>query len=188
MKEAIRKSQAKRRAELRLREYIDVPGSKSCCRCKVEKPSSLFGFLKQSPDGLRAYCKPCENEWAMAKYYRDIDSSRANGRIHALAGYHRRPDAKAKARTNNANRRAREQAAEGRHSIADIRRLLEAQRFCCADCGKSIKDGYHVDHVVPISKGGSNWPTNLQILCPTCNISKGDRDPIEHAQKIGRLL
>ena len=33
-----------------------------------------------------------------------------------------------------------------------------------------------VDHVVPQSRGGSDHPDNLQLLCPNCNRIKGDRD------------
>ena len=33
-----------------------------------------------------------------------------------------------------------------------------------------------VDHVVPRSRGGSDHPENLQLLCPNCNRIKGDRD------------
>ena len=33
-----------------------------------------------------------------------------------------------------------------------------------------------VDHVVPQSRGGSDHPENLQLLCPNCNRIKGDRD------------
>lgn len=38
--------------------------------------------------------------------------------------------------------------------------------------GKKI----HIDHIIPISSGGTNDPTNLQILCDDCNLKKGNRN------------
>ncbi|MDA1909452.1 HNH endonuclease [Bacillus cereus] len=32
-----------------------------------------------------------------------------------------------------------------------------------------------IDHIVPLNRMGNNDPTNFEILCQTCNISKGDR-------------
>jgi 5-methylcytosine-specific restriction endonuclease McrA len=34
------------------------------------------------------------------------------------------------------------------------------------------EQSYHIDHMIPLSRGGSNWPSNLQLLCPRCNLSK----------------
>lgn len=74
----------------------------------------------------------------------------------------------------NRNRFALRRNAEGTHSAEDIQKLLERQSNLCNGCQITLTK-YHVDHIHPISKGGSNWPTNLQILCPTCNTSKGNK-------------
>ena len=34
---------------------------------------------------------------------------------------------------------------------------------------------FHIDHVVPTAKGGSDEEANLQLACPSCNLSKSDR-------------
>jgi 5-methylcytosine-specific restriction endonuclease McrA len=72
-------------------------------------------------------------------------------------------------------RRARKRLAGGHYTGSDITELLEKQSGCCAYCGVSLVDGYHIDHVVPISRGGSNWPENLALACPRCNDSKGSK-------------
>ena len=90
------------------------------------------------------------------------------------------------------NRRARVKKSEGRHTASDVSRIFESQRGLCANCEirllKSGANKFHVDHIVPISKGGSNWPDNLQCLCPTCNRRKSAKLPDEWAAQNGRLL
>lgn len=87
------------------------------------------------------------------------------------------------------NRRARKKAASGVHTAADIEAIRVAQRNKCAYCREPLpKRGWHVDHVIAIIRGGSNDRRNLQITCDFCNESKGARDPIDHAQKIGLLI
>jgi hypothetical protein len=85
-------------------------------------------------------------------------------------------------------RRARERGAEGKFTNDEIKTLFERQRGKCAYCHKSIGKGYHIDHVVPLARGGTNWITNLALACARCNITKGATDPIDFARRIGRLL
>jgi 5-methylcytosine-specific restriction endonuclease McrA len=42
----------------------------------------------------------------------------------------------------------------------------------------------HVDHFFPISKGGKHSVENLVISCPSCNCSKGAKDPFEFIRKL----
>ena len=91
-------------------------------------------------------------------------------------------------KVNSHRRRARLQAAEGSHDANDIKKIYTAQKGKCACCRKMVGDDYHVDHITPLSRGGSNWPDNIQILCAPCNLSKGAKDPIQFMQSIGRLL
>lgn len=76
----------------------------------------------------------------------------------------------------------------GEHSVDDIRRILSAQRERCAICRCRLGQKFHIDHIIPIARGGDNTPRNLQILCPPCNLSKGSRDPLDHMRQLGRLL
>lgn len=69
-------------------------------------------------------------------------------------------------------RRARLRGADGSHTASDILRLFDRQQGLCAACATDIQDGYHVDHMMPLSRGGSNSPENLQLLCQSCNCSK----------------
>lgn len=82
------------------------------------------------------------------------------------------------------NRRARERGAEGRLSPGLIERLMHAQSGRCATCKTDVAgpDNHHfflrkfdLDHIVPLSRGGTNLDSNIQILCRPCNRRKGSR-------------
>ena len=51
--------------------------------------------------------------------------------------------------------------------------LFLFQQGKCALCGDELGKGFHVDHVIPFSKGGVTELENSQALCPTCNLKKG---------------
>lgn len=85
-------------------------------------------------------------------------------------------------------RRTRLQQSEGHFTRADIDRLLKLQRCKCANCAASLKKGYHIDHRIPVAKGGSNHPSNIELLCKRCNLAKAAKLPHEFAQEQGRLI
>ena len=53
---------------------------------------------------------------------------------------------------------------------------LKKQNFQCQSCGATVEDGakLEIDHIKPVSKGGTNDPDNLQVLCKDCNLGKSD--------------
>lgn len=88
----------------------------------------------------------------------------------------------------NRNCKARRKGAEGKFTNDDVKNIFNRQKGKCINCLKNIAKEYHVDHVIPIKLGGTNWPNNLQLLCPTCNLKKNAKHPIKWAQEQGRLL
>jgi hypothetical protein len=86
-------------------------------------------------------------------------------------------------------RRARKVAAGGSYDADDLAAILEAQNFCCSYCSADLrKVKKHIDHIMPLARGGSNDKSNLQYTCNSCNCKKRDKDPIAFAREIGRLL
>lgn len=60
----------------------------------------------------------------------------------------------------------------------DIRyNVLKRDNYTCQICGATAKDGVklHVDHIIPVSKGGKTVMSNLQTLCDRCNLGKGNK-------------
>jgi 5-methylcytosine-specific restriction endonuclease McrA len=77
----------------------------------------------------------------------------------------------------------------GRLSVGISEKLFTLQRGRCATCEVKLeKTGHHIDHVVPLSRGGKNSDDNVQLLCPTCNMKKGATDPIVWANRNGKLI
>jgi 5-methylcytosine-specific restriction endonuclease McrA len=82
-------------------------------------------------------------------------------------------------------RRARVLNAGGSHTAHDVELQFKMQNGICWWCDKPVGDDYHVDHRIPLTRGGSNAAENICISCPTCNLSKKNKLPQEWN---GRLL
>jgi hypothetical protein len=56
-------------------------------------------------------------------------------------------------------------------------KVKERDNYTCQQCGKYMPDGVglHIDHIIPICKGGKSVISNLQVLCSKCNGTKGGR-------------
>lgn len=57
-------------------------------------------------------------------------------------------------------------------------RVFERDNYACVYCG-AIGVALECDHVVPVSRGGSNRQDNLATACVMCNRDKRDRTAIE---------
>jgi 5-methylcytosine-specific restriction endonuclease McrA len=87
------------------------------------------------------------------------------------------------------NRRAQKISNGGKLSPGLEAKLLAFQKNRCAICRASLKKtGYHLDHIIPLSRGGKNIDSNTQITCPTCNLEKNSKDPIQFMREKGFLL
>ncbi len=71
--------------------------------------------------------------------------------------------------------RARYAQASGSHTADDIRAQYEKQEGRCFYCRMELNGRYQVDHMVPLSRGGSNDPDNLCCACAFCNSRKGKK-------------
>ena len=57
----------------------------------------------------------------------------------------------------------------------DIERKMQEQNFKCGICGEPLDSNYHLDHILPVSKGGASTYENLQVAHSTCNLAKRDK-------------
>lgn len=171
---------------------------RSCSRCKSVSRAARRKYLRQTDETERFK----HNAYSRAQYWGDTNRRTRSAELHQerkirdpdYMGNRRAYSRKRKkenpepSRADTRNRRARLRNSEGSHTANDVSRILVLQRNLCAYCRVSLSSGYHVDHIKPVSQGGSNWPKNLQCLCGDCNRRKSDKDPLTFARENGLLL
>ena len=78
------------------------------------------------------------------------------------------------------NRRARIEGNGGSYTTDELNALMVSQGYSCFYCDKpffhnTLDTKVHIDHMTPISRGGSNDISNIALSCPHCNLSKNAR-------------
>ena len=161
--------------ELRQRlELKKLSPVKECVKCGEIKPKSEFFKAKGNLDGYDNRCKECEK--LRLRKERDMQPK-----------VHRTPEEiRIRKKLQKHKRRFREQ--QGKIKPSEIRELKIKQNNRCYWCSTSIAKTYQIDHYYPLSKGGEHLIDNIVLACPHCNMSKHDKDPIDFANKLGRLL
>jgi len=115
--------------------------------------------------------------------YKDLEKSREFTRRWARNN----PD---KLHAKRQRGRAIKSKAKGNFTAKEFRDLKQAYNNCCLRCGRNEEELKTLglvlspDHVVPLSKGGTNYIFNIQPLCHSrkrgssggCNNSKGTKD------------
>lgn len=131
----------------------------------VSKVKERYKKWQQSPMGkitLKKYRKSERNQAYRRKYENE---------------YSKRELPKAKDRVFVARRRAnRISTSDGTVTFKRLEQLLKKQNYECNLCHKSFRQiKRHLDHIVPLSKGGTHTIKNVQWLCYVCNISKSNK-------------
>jgi 5-methylcytosine-specific restriction endonuclease McrA len=95
-----------------------------------------------------------------------------------------------KKRFTNMRYKARKIEAEGSHTFGEWEHLKKQYGYICPMCGKNEPDiKLTEDHIIPLSKGGSDNIENIQPLCVACNTRKHTKtikfDPIDNSLNQG---
>jgi len=117
---------------------------------------------------------------AMAREWRRNNPERVKAQRHLRS--------QAVRNANENARRARKRGAGGVYTSKDVARIFELQRGKCPVCRVTLDSKFHRDHIVPLARGGTNHPDNIQLLCAHCNQTKHARDPYTFMQSRGFLL
>lgn len=168
----------------RVRVKIPVDGKYRCSKCGRILPVESFHRSSDRASGLAPQCRECVKErvdrWAEnnadrrrlnAKRYRDANPEVAK---RAMVKYRKTERAARKARQYVAARRARKKA----QFVEDVdsRVVYKRDKGICGICGDLVaRDNFHVDHIVPLARGGEHSYANVQVAHPGCNCRKRDR-------------
>lgn len=180
--------------------------TKICSRCGIKYPATPEYFNRDSrkKDGITNPCKKCYStyrkgirntfngreksaryarKWRRANPIKNATKQRNWKKRHpeVYKAINLREHQKNRERYkiyHRINQRKR-RAGYGEHTEEDINRMYQNQHGKCYYCGKKVGISYHVDHVIPVSRGGSNSPDNLVIACAHCNRTKSFRMPHE---------
>ena len=139
------------------RRYYREHTAQECARIRA--------WRKNNPEKMRAN-REKKREWDLRYRQRNREKLVERKRIWSQAN----PE---KVKAIRAKRRAREKGAIGHFSAAEWLTLKErygGECLCCGNAEPGVK--LTVDHVMPLSRGGSNNITNIQPLCLPCNVSK----------------
>lgn len=198
-------------------EFNKVNGKpRSRCRIcdnkfKVRNPETVKAYqsrpeVKQRRKGIkdRFYSKLLNNpdrlekELEYRRAYRKKPEVQARNREHN-ANFLSKPENQEKARANTIAwrknnpdqvryqsqvKRVRKLNAEGSYTLEQWQTLLSFFD-CCPKCKK--QKVLTVDHIIPLSKGGTNFLDNLQPLCGSCNSGKNNHVIIDYRPRSARL-
>jgi hypothetical protein len=73
-------------------------------------------------------------------------------------------------------------------TIARRNEIYQRDQMSCYICNKQLlKNNFHLDHIIPHSRGGTSEPNNLAVSCSKCNQAKGDKIGITQLLKLSQL-
>ena len=168
---------------------VDPSLPRRCSVCGIEKPLAEY-FKRSTGDGYRRDCMSCcavRNTPATRRYRERFPERTAEANRVSVAKWRRENPEKARETyekdyerhrdryyVHNRARRARlKEAQVFEISEKDLRRIMSQ---VCAHCGGESE---HLDHIIPLVRGGSHSVGNLQGLCAACNGKKKDRLEVE---------
>ena len=139
-------------------------------------------WLKRFPEKARAAAKKWNHahpemrrEQKRRQYARDPERGKAQRAAwHAL-----HPEVR---QTSSARYRARKNAATGSFTTAEWRALVAEFDSCCAYCG--AKAPLQADHRTPLSRGGTNFISNILPACRSCNCRKAKTTEREYRVRL----
>lgn len=159
-----------------------MSGIKRCALCRESLSLAEFGRWKGQPDGIAWACKPCyrayRKGWADANRERKRELDRQLDAIH-------REKRHAKNRAYSLTHREQRNATQAKrraaklavpHEPYDRADIYERDEGLCHICGHYVpRPMFHLDHVIPLSKGGPDTPENVAVAHASCNHKKGAR-------------
>lgn len=166
---------------------------KRCTKCGENKPNTneYFAFQNKSKGTLKARCKECDKKYReknkdkMKEYNKNYYENNADKiKEYRENNKDKIKESRKKYLENNKDkikgyihkRRSLKLGNGGSYTKAQWLDTLEYFDYKCAYTGECIKHNCHVEHIVPLSKGGTSYIWNLVPSTASANLSKQNRD------------
>lgn len=72
--------------------------------------------------------------------------------------------------------------ASGYYLDSDIQKIRRELQNQCRYCGASLNGGGEIEHLTPLSRGGTNYPRNITLACLNCNREKTNKTLEEYCE------
>jgi 5-methylcytosine-specific restriction endonuclease McrA len=162
-----------------------IPTEKQCTECRSVKSHEEYYRQRRSNGGTYLYsrCKSCWNHPKVKEWRRKNCEHRKQYQAKYRAGNGRYYKAwyeanKWRYRIYRSRRRQRGMPDNG-YPEELVRQLLNDQDKRCAYCNQILDSTFEIDHIVPLSRGGTSDRSNLCAACRPCNRQKHARTPEE---------
>lgn len=190
--------------------YTDCfPKMKRCFKCKQKKLLSEFFISSYTKDGYGNRCKECwkvyraENRERLLVYSKQYYLENRDYYAKAWEKFYRANRKELLKRNHQyfASLRGKAACKRGRHkrrallaackindlSTPQIEVLLQEAPTNCPVCSKPFNNNGRkktIDHVFPLSKGGNNTLSNVQVICLSCNSKKSNKRLLPHLESL----
>lgn len=156
-----------------------------CCSCKT----CIKEFRQQNEDDIRKQSKKYyqKNYEKIREKRKDYfaEYRKNNRKLLREKGKEYRQTERGKETNYRKKLKRRSYKANVEFKPHKRKEILKRNNWTCQYCGIKVHDKRsgnwntpdkaHIDHIIPISKGGNSELSNLQVLCRTCNLSKSDK-------------
>lgn len=151
---------------------IEQRATKHCNMCGFDYPRTPEYFYrnKASKDGLMYQCKECSK-----RYGKEIKPYNPDVQARAMKRWRQTENGKRWHIMSLGQRRAMQhENGKCERIYRDV--VWSRDNGICHICNKPCDiDRWHLDHIIPLSKGGTHTYDNVAVSHVTCNIRKKDK-------------
>ena len=149
---------------------------KICKKCNQEKENNFYYKSNRNKDGLYSYCKTCSNNTTLQWKKNNIEKNK-----QIIKRY--KKNNVEKDREYSRYRHYRKKRKIFYISKKELKKIYSSNCVIC-----NSKDNIQVDHIIPLSRGGTHSIGNLQPLCRSCNCKKSTKYMIEFKRNLSLMI